>query len=260
MDTRDGIGHTRLVTPADLETIAGWPAGLPRGEIQIWWARLDDLDDRQDRFGFLLAADESERAARFHFDRDRRRSVAGRALLRLLIGRCLGSDPGRLRLVAGPSGKPELPASDNPASLGFNASGSGGVAAYAFATGREVGIDLEQHRPLPDADRVAARFFSPREYQALQAVPSPQRPAAFFAVWTRKEAYVKATGDGLSRPFGEFSVSALPGNPPALIEDRRDPSAPRRWALRDVSLLPEFSAALCVEAPIGRVVVGQVIP
>jgi 4'-phosphopantetheinyl transferase len=159
----------------------------------------------------LLSADEGERAGRFAFERDRRRYVVARARLRQLLGERLGAAPESLRFVYHAHGKPALARCPGQRDLRFNVSHCGEVAAYAFADGREVGVDIEEVRALPDADALAMRFFSPDERAAYLSLPRQARPRGFFNCWTRKEAFVKALGAGLSQPLDAFDVSRAPG-------------------------------------------------
>jgi 4'-phosphopantetheinyl transferase len=159
----------------------------------------------------LLSADERQRAARFVFERDRRRYAAARARLRQLLGERLGVAPESLQFVYSPHGKPALARRPGQRDLRFNLSHCGDVAAYAFAEGREVGVDVEAVRPLPGADEVAMRFFSHRERAAYLRLAASARPQGFFDCWTRKEAFVKALGHGLSHPLEAFDVSLTPG-------------------------------------------------
>jgi 4'-phosphopantetheinyl transferase len=159
----------------------------------------------------LLSADERERAGRFAFEHDRRRYVVARARLRQLLGERVGAAPESLRFVYQAHGKPALARRPGQRDLRFNVSHCGEVAAYAFADGREVGVDIEEVRELPDADQLALRCFSPGERAAYLCLPPRERPRGFFDCWTRKEAFVKALGAGLSQPLEAFDVSRSPG-------------------------------------------------
>jgi len=165
----------------------------------------------------LLSADERERAGRFAFGRDRRRYIVARARLRQLLGERLGAAPESLRFVYKPHGKPALARCPGQRDLRFNVSHCGEVAAYAFAEGREVGVDIEEVRELSDADDIAMRFFSRRERAAYMRLPVRERPQGFFNCWTRKEAFIKALGSGLSCPLDSFDVSFAPGRPARIL-------------------------------------------
>src|SRR5262249_38196538 len=146
------------------------------------------------------------------------------------------------------TGKPAL-AGQGRAGLRFNVAHSEGWALIAVTRGREVGVDLERLRAEVATPEIAARFFSPRECEALQALPGPLRAEAFFRCWTRKEAYLKATGAGLSVALDRFAVTLDPGAPAALVEHRDDPDEVKRWSLRELPAPPGFAAALAVEGP-----------
>lgn len=155
----------------------------------------------------LLSADERERARRFAFERDRRRYIVARARLRQLLGERLAAAPESLQFLYSPNGKPALAGRAGQRDLRFNVSHCGELAAYAFAEGCEVGVDVEEVRELPDADEIAMRFFAPRERAAYLRLRPRERAQGFFNCWTRKEAFVKALGEGLSHPLAAFDVS-----------------------------------------------------
>jgi 4'-phosphopantetheinyl transferase len=194
----------------------------------------------------LLSATERERAARFAFVRDARRFIVGRARLRQLLGARLGERPGSVRLISGAHGKPAL-ADAGPTSLRFTLSHCDDLAVYALSSGCEVGIDVEAVRPLPDADVIAARFFSPREQVAYCALDPHDRPLGFFHCWTRKEAFVKALGGGLSHPLDSFDVSLAPGAPAELLRHAPEPGDGRSWRLASFVPAPGFVAAVVAE-------------
>jgi len=224
-------------------------AGLDPGEVQVWAVCLDDLPEAALRIP--LSADERKRGGRFHFEHDRRRFVTARGLLRVLLGRYLDVDPAGVRFAHGPRGKPFLAEGDG---LRFNLSHSGGLALLAFARDRELGVDVEQERPLPEAEDIARRYFSAREVAQLRRLRADERAAAFFRCWTRKEAFIKATGDGLSRPLDAFDVTLGPGDPARLLHVRGEPETARRFWLEDLQPVAGFAGALAVEGPRARVV------
>ena len=217
--------------------------------MHLWSADLDDPAHDVGTAARLLSPDESDRARRFHVERDRRRFVIGRALLRIILGRYLDRDPAGLRFAYGERGKPAL--ADECLGLQFNLSHSSSVAAYAVARHRAVGIDIERVRDLPDMDVIATRFFASSEAQLLRALPRVAKPAAFFSCWTRKEAYIKALGTGLAARLDTFVVACLPDEPPRLRWVADDPSEPTRWSFRAFTPADEYVGAVAVE---GRVV------
>lgn len=196
----------------------------------------------------LLTEAERERATRFTFARDARRFIVCRARLRQLLGARLSVRPESVELVYGARGKPAL-ANSGRNSPRFNLSHRDDLAVYALSSGGggEVGVDVEAIRPLPDADAIAARFFSRREHAAYRALDPCDRPLGFFQCWTRKEAFVKALGEGLSHPLDSFDVSLAPGAPAELLRVAPGPGADRRWRLTSFSPAPGFVAAVAAE-------------
>jgi 4'-phosphopantetheinyl transferase len=195
----------------------------------------------------LLAPDETQRAARFVFERDRCRYTVARARLRQLLGERLGVSPESVQLAYAPAGKPAL-APRYERDLRFNLSHCGGVAAYAFAEGREVGVDVEEVRVLPDADDVAKRFFSRRERSAYLRLPRRERPQGFFNCWTRKEAFIKALGSGLSYPLDGFDVSLAPGRPARILRIGRVPASRCGWTLHSFLPGPGLVGAVALQS------------
>jgi 4'-phosphopantetheinyl transferase len=220
---------------------------LPRDEVHVWRARLDWPPEYVSRLEQTLSPDERERADRFYFPADQMRYLIGRALSRILLGYCLGIAAGGVRFEYNAKGKPGLATNLSQTSLNFNVSHSGDFVLVALAYGCSLGIDIERIRAYIDVDAIAERFFSVSERLSLAALPASMRHEAFFACWTRKEAYIKAHGDGLNLALDEFDVAFLPGQVPRLVETRHDPAAARRWALRDLEAGPNYRAALAVE-------------
>lgn len=183
------------------ETPARWPR-LNADEIHVWCVELDEAADAAS-LAACLSADERERADDLPSSAHRRRFVVARAMLRQLLGRYLDQEPGAVVFARGAHGKPFLP----QGGLHFNVSHTQGLALYAIASACEVGVDVEWMRPQVAHERIAARFFSPEEQAMLAHMPAEERRAAFYHIWTRKEAYLKAHGDGLAAGLGTFAVS-----------------------------------------------------
>ena len=219
-------------------------------DVEVIVARPDVGADAVSASAKLLSNEERERAARFAFEPDRRRYIVTRALLRQLLAARLGIPPEAVELAAGARGKPALAGQLAASALRFNVSHCQDVAVYAFASGREVGIDVEAVRELPDADDVAARWFSPREYAAYRALAPEERPLGFFQCWTRKEAFIKALGDGLYHPLDRFDVTLAPGEPARILRVEDVPGDRCRWRLEGFSPVPGFVAAVVAERPI----------
>jgi 4'-phosphopantetheinyl transferase len=238
-----------------MSAATGWTPGpasprLGRDDVHVW---LADLDRRPVHSSLaVLADDERARAARFHFEHDRVRFAAARALLRELLAGYLSLRPEVVRFAYGPRGKPALCGAAG-AAVRFNVSHSGGLALLAFARGRELGIDLELERPVPESGQIAERFFSAWEASELRRCPEDERPAAFFRCWTRKEAYIKATGDGLSRALDSFDVTLGASAAARLLHVEGAPGEVERWWLQGLEPAPGFAAALAVEGRPSRV-------
>jgi 4'-phosphopantetheinyl transferase len=197
--------------------LLGASASLADSLIVIVVSRLDPASEVVRASQALLSDEECHRASRFAFDRDRRRFVVARARLRQLLAARLKVRPESVELVIGTHGKPSLARRAGDPDIRFNVSHCEDIAVYAFAHGCEIGIDVEMVRAMRDADVVAARFFSRRENEAYVALEARDRPLGFFNCWTRKEAFVKAVGDGLSHPLDDFDVSLAPEEPARIL-------------------------------------------
>jgi 4'-phosphopantetheinyl transferase len=217
---------------------------LEPSQIHVWFSDLDvEFERNAARFESLLSKDERERAASFHFDIHRSRYVAARAKLRLLLAGYLGRRADDLTFVYGINGKPELDGKP----LHFNVSHSEAGGLFAFTCTAPVGVDLERVRALPDMLQIARRFFSPAEAAAILEVPEEERTTAFFRIWTRKEAFIKATGEGLSCPLDCFDVS--PGEPPAVLRVAGDSAAPKAWTLHHIAPAAGYLGAVAIRRP-----------
>jgi len=216
----------------------------------VWRACLDGSRPGAEALARTLSAEECARGERFHFERDRTRFRRTRGLLRVLAGRYLDALPEGLELSQGATGKPRL--RDENAALRFNVSHSGGRALLAFAWEREVGVDIEAERPVPEMASLVERFFSPAEAEAWRALPPSERDAGFFRCWTLKEAFLKATGDGLMRPLDSFDVAFGPRDRARLLRAAGSPGERERWHLETLEAGEGFHAAVAVEGrPVG---------
>ena len=216
---------------------------MTESDVGLWFADLDALWAAQgEALRGTLSDDELERAAGFRFERDRQRFVSRRALLRALLAGSCGTEAADLRFDYGSWGKPRL---QQDPQLGFSTSHARGLAAVAIARGADIGIDVERIRDDVDVDGLARRYFAPAEVDALAAVPDAARTRAFFACWTRKEAFVKAIGRGLSYPLDSFAVSFANGDEPRITVDD-PPDESERWALHALDPGPGYVGALAV--------------
>jgi 4'-phosphopantetheinyl transferase len=211
--------------------------------VHVWHARLDHFNT--DELRPLLSPDELTRAARFYFDRDRHRFIVCRALLRTLLADALDSHPAALKFAYGHAGKPHL----TGGLLHFNVSHGQDHALLAFTTAGEIGVDVEVSRRFSELDDIAERFFSPPEVAALHALPEDEQSDAFFRCWTRKEAYIKARGDGLGWPLDRFAVSLTAADPARLlwVADAADDVA--HWSMHDIPLPDGARGAVAVRRP-----------
>ena len=258
---------------------------LAADEVHVWRASLHVTETVFARLYATLTGAEQNRASRYRFPQDRQRFVVARGWLRAILGAYLGIEGAQLRFAYNPHGKPELDAAEDltrisagrrvirssrrqkaapspsrPAlhgKLQFNLTHSEDLALYAVSSGRRVGIDAEQIRPGFADGTLAESFFAPREVTALRSLPASDQEPAFFACWTRKEAYLKARGEGLVMPLDAFEVSLLPGDPPALLHAPSHPSELRRWSLCELELGPEYAASLAVEGQRWRLCLWQ---
>ena len=222
-------------------------------EIHIWQAQLDIPQTEVSNLYESLSADERDRASRFYFEKHRRRFIVGRGTLRTILGRYLGVQPDKIRFTYNDKGKPFL-VEPKVSDFEFNLSHSDELALYAFALGVPVGVDVEVIRPLSDMDAIAKRFFSPIEYEMLQRVSPANRPLGFFNCWTRKEAYIKAQGLGLSIPLDSFAVSLAPSEPARFIELPTNSEYAGTWALHHLSPLLNAVGAVAFPSVDRRIV------
>lgn len=221
------------------------PAGsLPTGEVEVWAVALDPPSYHVDHFWTLLSPDEVERARRFRFDQHRRRYVVGRGALRTLLGAYLGREPRDIRFTYGPRGKPGLA---DGGDLDFNLSNSDELALVGFLRGVPIGVDVELVRPMEDLEPIARRFFCESETAKLLALPSTVQTDSFFNCWTRKEAYLKAVGEGLAAPLDSFEVTLAPEEAPRMLALKGDVQAAEPWFYAHFLPQPGYIGALAIE-------------
>jgi 4'-phosphopantetheinyl transferase len=214
---------------------------LAENEVHVWRAGLDIDSPSVQRLAAYLSPEERARAARFVFETDRVRSIVARGVLRELLGGYLKQPAASICIEAGPRGKPAVRIEVGPR-IRFNLSHSHGLALYAFALDHEVGVDVEKIRPQVVFEGIEERYFSAREQQELRTLPHQLRPEGFFLCWTRKEAYIKARGEGLYIPLGSFDVTLTPGEPAVLYSADRE-----RWSMHSLYPRLGFVGALVSE-------------
>ena len=224
-----------LWAPPPLEVVAR------KTEVHVWRVSLDE--SLVPELLPTLSADERERADRFHFDRDRNRFIVARGSLRSVLALYLNREPAELDFSYTQYGKPSLAGND----VSFNLSHANELGLIAITRDRRIGVDIEFIRPDFASEQIAERFFSGQEVDVLRALAPDQQAEAFFSCWTRKEAYIKAIGEGMSMPLDQFNVSLAPGSAAALLGNLRDESEVSRWSLKELSLDPGYLGAIAVE-------------
>jgi 4'-phosphopantetheinyl transferase len=232
------------------ETIL-WPpcpdASLGANAIHVWAASLSVPPDPLEKFSATLTPAEKERANRFKFEKHRNRFIAGRGTLRAILARYLKADAAKLHFDYLENGKPVLAEEFASAGIHFNLAHTENLALVAITRIGLVGVDVECVRPIKNVDELVARFFSPRENDLFQKVPAGEKPTAFFNLWTRKEALLKATGEGITRSLSLVEVSFLPGEPARLMAISGDEKRASEWNLREVVPAVGFTAAVAVK-------------
>src|SRR5437588_6651734 len=214
-------------------------------EVHVWLAALEpNPTDRA-----LLSAEEQERAERFRFEKDQIQYTAGRAFLRTIVSRYLQVPPQELRFRYNGYGKPYLADEFASSKLQFNLAHSRGLALYAVALNIEVGVDIERIRPEFATSEIAQRFFAPEEVKVLLALDPAILKSAFFDCWTRKEAFIKGRGIGLSLALDQFVVAFGPGVTPELLSAGNDSQASREWTIRNLSPAQDYAGAVAAQSP-----------
>jgi 4'-phosphopantetheinyl transferase len=219
---------------------------LPPGEVHVWFASLGQPPQAVQGPASLLSPDERVRGERFRFNHDRQRFISARSFLRMILGEYLGAPPASLVFRYDAQGKPALSGCWTGA-LEFNLSHSRDGALYALARDRRVGVDLEFVRPLDDLDEMARRVLSEHEQMALGRATPSEKLRLFYEFWTRKEAFIKATGDGLSLPVRQIEASLPLGQSSQRLVPVGGGEGTPTWTLRALAPDPAFAAALVVE-------------
>jgi len=225
----------------------GSPA-LKNGEVHVWRVRLDQPPPISEALSNPLDPDEKQRATAFCFPRDREHFKVARGALREILSRYLHLSAKRIQFSLNDYGKPSVSGQTGENRLRFNISNSHGVALYALTGCEAVGVDVELIREDVAGLLIAERCFSPIELSKLRALPRDLQTSAFFRCWTRKEAYIKARGEGLSHPLDKFTVSLTPSEPASLLHTANDPCEASEWSLRDVDPYPNYVAAIAVRS------------
>ncbi|HKH99183.1 MAG TPA: 4'-phosphopantetheinyl transferase superfamily protein [Candidatus Sulfotelmatobacter sp.] len=219
------------------------PTALPFNVVHAWWRSLREPDAVVRACYELLSREERERASRYRVEGPREDFILTRGTLRSLLAGYQQKTPKELTFQLTEYGKPFIA---GPCDLRFNVSHTDGLALLAFVRQREIGVDVERIRPEPDAQKLAERFFSLHERRALENLNGDELQTAFFRCWSRKEAYIKARGGGLSLALDQFDVSIEANESRVLLATRPDPAEANRWVVRDLATRPEYAAAVAV--------------
>ncbi|UCG11946.1 MAG: 4'-phosphopantetheinyl transferase superfamily protein, partial [Deltaproteobacteria bacterium] len=216
-------------------------------EVHVWCESLRQSSSSRQRLIQTLSPEERMRAERFCFDQHRREFIVRRGVLREMLGRYLDLEPNQMQFNYGPKGKPILAGDHGRGPLGFNLSHSCGLALYVVSREGRIGVDLEHIRLIAEMQQIVTQHFSALENKVFQALPTTKKQEAFFSGWTRKEAFVKAIGDGLSMSLDTFDVSMVPGGSARVMNIRGDSKSASRWLIRDLRPAPGFVGALAME-------------
>ena len=227
-----------------IETRASGDVVVSAGRIDVWVAGLDVADGVLAGLEADLSQEELERASRLRFEEHRRRFVAAHGFLRRVLARRLGCAPDEVAFAVGPNGKPRLAVGS---ALRFNLAHSDGLAVCAVADEREVGVDVERVRRVGDVDRLAHTVLSKRELAELARWGPDRVDEGFLTAWTRKEAVLKARGEGLGRDLATVEVSLDPAAPASLLEIVGEPGTENRWSLHALEAAPGYVAAVAGE-------------
>jgi 4'-phosphopantetheinyl transferase len=218
---------------------------LGKKDIQLWRIDLHAFQENSDKFFPFLSSEEKKRSERFYFERDKKNYIITRGVLRKLLGNLLQRPPSSIHLTYGEHGKPFLKKKNHEPDIRFNVSHSKNFALIAFTLGRDIGVDVEYIRKLKHIS-IARRFFSDDEVKDILSLPSSDQLEAFFSCWTRKEAYIKAKGGGLSLPLRSFTVSPSQHRPASLIYTYKHLEEVSKWSIYDVVINDKYKAALAV--------------
>ena len=243
----DELNPSRLTMPNEIP----WPLPpahpvLAATDVHVWAAHLDLCPAALRRLAAILDEAESARATHFRSHTHQNRFIAARGVLRSILGDYLECAPDELQFEYGANGKPALIGRFVERDLSFNVAHSEDLALIAVTHIGPIGVDVEEVRPMADADQLVARFFSPRENARFHTLTADQKAVAFFNLWTRKEAWLKATGEGIAHSLNRVEVTFLPGEPARLLSLPESLESKKGWALRELLPAPGFVGAVAV--------------
>lgn len=248
-----------IVNATEYMQLSEWtapPSALPSlgaADIHVWRFSLEASPSEEKALAALLSPPEHERAAGIRLETHQKRYIAGHGKLRQVLARYVEHAPEAIEFGRHPRGKPFIVATQNTQGLHFNFSHTADIGLVAVALKRPLGVDVEQHRSDTDMELIARRQFAPGERSRLMSLPTAERRVAFYECWTRKEAYLKAIGDGIAGGLQGFEVSFLAGEAPALLRTKAGPEECKRWVVVPVNAGENLSAACIVERPIEQI-------
>jgi 4'-phosphopantetheinyl transferase len=220
---------------------------LHNDEVHLWRACTDQSAPVFHLLAQTLSNDERARSERYYFERDRKRYIVGRGILRMILSSYLQTNPRSIKFRYSSYGKPILDGTRAIKNLDFNVSHSAGLAIYAVVRNKSIGIDLEKIQPILEAEQITKNLFSHDESEIFHWLPKQAKTEAFINCWTRKEAYLKARGRGLSLALDQITVSFMPGEPARLLRVENDLQETTRWSISAFSPASGYAAALAVQ-------------
>ncbi len=220
---------------------------LIKDNIDVWCVSIDVDESVLYSLMRTLSEEEREKARRMKIEKPRKYYMASRGLLRQILAAYVKQAPELLEFEYGPNGKPTLSEKFDNSGIKFNVSHSHGLALCCVTREREIGADIEKMRDDVEITDISKRFFSSREHEELIKLPVDDQKRGFYNCWTRKEAYLKATGQGLTFPLSQFDMSLTPGEPAVMIAHQSDPGQVSMWSIVDLDVGPDYAAAIAVE-------------
>jgi 4'-phosphopantetheinyl transferase len=259
MESRVDFLDQELASAQVLYPVGSFSSGpvLDESDVHVWAALLAQSLRSLPALATLLSAFEREQAAKFRLEPHRNRFIAARGLLRNLLGCYLGMDPAGIEFGYGPQGKPFLAGELGDREIHFNIAHSENLALFAFSRRARVGVDVERIQPIKDTAQLVARFCTARETARFRELSPIDQVAAFFKLWTRKEAFLKATGEGITASLSQIEVSFLPSDPARLLALGGDVASAACWSLIDLSVASGWASALAIPAPAPKITCWQ---
>lgn len=233
---------------------------LHHDEVHVWLAEYNTFRSQIPDLHLLLNVEEAKKAAQFYFEKDRRRFIVTHGLLRKLLAGYTNIPAAQLNFHHNAYGKPELSDQPQKATLHFNLSHSHELIVYAFTYAGDIGVDIEYMRADIEYEQLTRRYFSPFENVELRRLPLSQCQQAFFNCWTRKEAYIKARGLGLSLALDSFDVTVRPDDPVKLLASRENAQEANRWLFASLPMSPQYAGTVIAEGHDWHMHCWQLLP